>query len=412
MSFVRLFSALLPLGAMVLLAACGAGGDPQAAAPPPTPVQLVTVAPTAVREMSEFVANLRSRRSVTLLPRVEGRIVEIAVQSGDQVAAGAPLMRIDPENQQASVREAEAALAAARADAESARETLAALQRNRAARTADVALARQEYERYRQLVSEGAAARQQLDERVNRLRVARSEQEALEAQIRAQQAVIRRSERLAQQAQATLTSQRVQLGYFTVDAPFAGTVADIPVKVGDYVTPQTRLTAVNQNQPLEVLIPVPIERAPDLRVGQRVEVLGAQNQVIGAGEVVFVSPQADTTSQTILAKAVTPNRDNRLRADQFVTARLIWGERQGITVPTTAISRLGGQSFVFVAREASEGDRTRLVASQKPVQLGAIQGNRYVVRSGLAAGERVVVSGVQNLADGAPIAPAAARPAA
>lgn len=89
-----------------------------------------------------------------------------------------------------------------------------------------------------------------------------------------------------------------------------------------------------------------------------------------------------------------------MRADQTVQSRVIWNKQPGVLVPATAISRVAGQNFVFVAQAPEAG---KLVARQRPVVLGDIQGNDYQVKSGLKANERIVVSGTLKLIDGAPI---------
>jgi multidrug efflux pump subunit AcrA (membrane-fusion protein) len=105
-----------------------------------------------------------------------------------------------------------------------------------------------------------------------------------------------------------------------------------------------------------------------------------------------------------------PNPRGTLRSSQFVRARIVWATRDGLVVPVTAVSRVNGQFFVFVGETAGG----TLVARQRAVTLGPIVGDDYPVISGLAAGARLVVSGAQKLADGAPIAevrdPGAATP--
>src|SRR5262249_36603370 len=103
--------------------------------------------------------------------------------------------------------------------------------------------------------------------------------------------------------------------------------------------------------------------------------------------------------QSVLVKARVANPDGKLRAEQVTRGRIVWQTRDGITVPALAVTRLGGQAFVYVATE----DHGGLVARQRPVTLGELTSNMYVVERGLTAGERIVVSQIQKLRDGAPI---------
>ena len=86
---------------------------------------------------------------------------------------------------------------------------------------------------------------------------------------------------------------------------------------------------------------------------------------------------------------------------QYVRARIIWSSRPGLSVPLIAVSRLAGQSFVFVAEQGDQG----VVARQKPVTLGQVIGNDYEVRSGLKTGDRVIVSNIQKIGEGSPVKP-------
>ena len=101
----------------------------------------------------------------------------------------------------------------------------------------------------------------------------------------------------------------------------------------------------------------------------------------------------------MLAKAPADQAADALRSMQLVRARITWNTHPGITVPVVAVSRVSGQFFAFVA-EQQDG---KTVAHQRPLQLGEITGNDYVVLSGLKAGDQVMVSGGQSLADGAPV---------
>jgi len=101
-------------------------------------------------------------------------------------------------------------------------------------------------------------------------------------------------------------------------------------------------------------------------------------------------------------KSAVRNPDLSLRASQFVRARIVWRTTPGIVIPVTAVLRINGQYFAFVAEDANG----KLVARQRAIKTGPIVGDAYAVLEGLKPNERVVVSGVQKLADGAPIAPA------
>jgi RND family efflux transporter MFP subunit len=346
---------------MFMAIACRRNEPPAgAAAFPPTDVQTVTLQPKPAPNMSEFAATVRSLRSITVQPQVDGFVRQIFVRAGDRVASGAPLVQIDPDLPQATLRTTES---------------------QRAAREADLTLARQQLDRTRALLEAGAVSRSQLDQAEATHTAAAAQLKALDAQI---------------------SENQVELRYYRVTAPESGVIGDIPVRTGDRVTSATPITTIDQPEGLEVYLNVPLERATDLKPGLTVELLDANGGVIASNPITFVAPRADDATQTVLAKATLTRAPPGLRAMQYVRARVIWSREMALTVPVLAVNRLAGQFFVFVAEPSQQG----FVARQKPVTLGAVIGDEYVVNGGLQAGQRVIVSNLQKIGDGAPVKPA------
>jgi RND family efflux transporter MFP subunit len=353
--------ALLPLAAACDTSSAAPGAKP--GAPPPAGVQLTTLATTDVRDATEYIATLRSRRSIAIQPQVDGQITKIWVASGDRVINGQPLAQIDSARAQASVSAAEA---------------------TRASRLATLALARRELERTTSLVEKGALTGQALDQARSGVEAAQADVDALTAQIQ---------------------SSQVQLRYYRLVAPAVGVVGDIPVRVGDRVTPATVITTLDNNDALEAYVSIPVERAAQVKVGTAVELVGDDGANLATGQVYFISPQVNADTQSVLVKATFTNATGGLRAEQFVRARVVWSNHPGILIPALSVVRLAGQTFVFVAETTPDGKT--LVAKQRPVTLGELTGDSFPVEKGLAAGDRVVTSGIQKLRDGAPIAPVA-----
>ncbi|AUT01993.1 efflux transporter periplasmic adaptor subunit [Nostoc sp. CENA543] len=365
------------------------------------PVQVGTI-----EDSTDFVASLESRLSVKLQPRIQGQVTQIYVRSGDAIAAGAAVMQIDPRQQQAALLGNDAAADAARAQLENAYATLRSLEAERLSNLADLRLNQQDYQRYTTLATQGAVSRQTKDQAANKLSIAQANLRAIDSRIQAQKASIAQAQKTWQQAQTNTAQQQFQLQYYRITAPFSGTVGNIPVKLGDFVTTSTQLATITQNQPLEVNVSVPLERASQLRKGMPVEIMNPQGQVLGTSRVFFIAPNATNDTQTVLIKAIYPNSNNQLRADQLIRARVIWNQRPGVLIPTTAISRIAGNTFVYVAQtETSPQGGSQLVARQKRVQLGDIRRNNYQVLSGLQPQDKIIVSGLLNLQDGAPIVP-------
>lgn len=368
---------------------------------PPMPVQTITLAPKTIEERSEFVANLQSRRAVMLRPRTQGQITQILVTPGQRVEAGTVLIQIDPAEQQAVVNSGYAGVASAQANVDSASAVLRSLEAERLSKVAEMQLSQVEYDRYASLAAEGAVSQQTRDQYASRLQVAQASLQAVDGQIQAQRAAVVRAEKAVQEAQSRIQAQQVQLQYFQITAPFAGVVGDIPVKVGDYVDTSTPLLTVAENDRLEVNFSIPADRASFLQMGSSVDITDGQGQHLGRSEVFFIAPNTAGSTQSVLVKALLHNTKNHLRTEQFARANVVWKQRSGVRVPTTAVIRLGGETFVFVATPSGAG----FVAQQRLVELGSIDGNEYQVVSGLEPKEKVIISGLFALQEGMAIAP-------
>jgi RND family efflux transporter MFP subunit len=343
--------------------AAPAGGPPGGMAFPPTTVKVEPARPSPIEDANEYIGVLKSLRSTAIQPQADGQITRIYVTSGQRVAEGAVLVQIDPRRQQAAVLSQEA---------------------ERQARDADVGFARRQVDRSSELFKAGAISKQELETAQTALQTAEAQLQALQAQVQQQQ---------------------VQLRYYTVTAPTAGTVGDVPVRVGNMVTPQTVLTTIDQNATLEVQVQVPVERSSVLKIGLPIQVLSHDGEdEVATTRVTFVSPQVEDQTQSVLVKGILQNPNGLLRSSQHIRARIVWKTAEGLVVPVTAVLRVSGQYFAFVAEESKGPDgKPALVARQRPITVGPISGNNYPVLSGLKPDEPIVVSGVQKLADGAPI---------
>src|SRR6202140_3591814 len=348
------------LALILAVAGCGNSKNAKAAAPQAMPVKVETAKAQKVDDTTDYVATLKSRDSAVVMPQVEGIITQIFVHSGERVASGAPMVQIDPAKQQATVRSQESA---------------------RAAQLAQVKWAQQNYDRVSGLANAGVVSKQELDQARATLDAAEAQLHSLEAQVREQQ---------------------VQLHYYQVVAPRAGIVGDVPVRVGDRVLTTTTLTTVDRPGSLEAYIYVPIEKSAQLKMKLPVQIVDSSGNMLATSRITFISPEVDTATQTVLAKATITNSKDSLRTAQFIRARVIWGSQEKPVVPVVAVSRIGGLYFGLVAEAGQKGG---YVVHHKPLQIGQIVGNNYVVIDGIKPGDKVVVSGTQFLIDGVPVVP-------
>ena len=354
----------------LLVGLVGAACAKPAAAPPPPPpreVQALTLAPTELRKTGEYLGTLVSREGATVGAQVTGYVRKIHVKPGQVVAAGAPLVEID-------AREEAAALSSAVA--------------SRQAAQARLRLAQQTRDRTEALLKEGLATAQEADR--TRADVASAEADAGAASAQIQQ-------------------RQVQVQFGVVRAPVAGVVGDIQVNVGDSVTPSTRLTTIGGAQMLEVDVSVPANRARGLAMGSPLELLDTDDKVLVTAPISFISDQADPRTQLVQIHARFPNQGG-LRPNELIRVRIVYGVSQALQVPPLSVVRQSGQPFVFAIVPKDAG----LVVVRKPITLGVLGEKNYVVESGLAPGDKIAVSSLQLLRDGAAVtiaAPKAAKPA-
>jgi RND family efflux transporter MFP subunit len=348
-----------------------AGCQKPAPAPAPPQAMPVMVAPVSFSPVpmgDTYVATIKSRRSATLQPQVDGTLTKIYVTSGQSVKQGQLLMQIDPLKQVATVEQQAGSQAQANATYE---------------------FNKGEVERQQKLYQAGITSKQAYDTAVGNFEAAKGAYLA---------------------SQAGVATQKQQLAYYQIRAPFAGIVGDIPVHQGDYVTPSTMLTTLDENSGLEAYIYIPTERSSMVKVGLPVDILDTSGKVLAHSTISFLSPEVDTGIQGILAKAEVPA--GSVRNEEVVNARVTWSEQPRPTVPVLAVTMVGGQPFVFVAVKGSGPFANGFVAHQVPVKLGDVDGNNYPVLGGLNPGDKVIESGLQMIGEGAPVRPIVAPPAA
>jgi RND family efflux transporter MFP subunit len=356
---------ILGLGCAVVLALVASGCQKKQAAPAAgagmqaMPVQIATVSLAPVPQSNEYVATIKSRRSATIQPQVSGRLTAIEIRSGQHVNEGQVMMEIDSRPQLATVQ----------AQLSTERQKKALFDYNTI-----------ELDRQHKLFESGVTSRDAYDQ--------------------AQQA-FDNSKADYESAAALRKTQEEQLNYYTIRAPYTGVVGDVPVHVGDYVSSSTMLTTLDENKELEAYIYVPTERSSQARMGLEVDLSDTSGKLLEKTRIDFVSPQVDPTLQGILVKASVHPTPDVVRNAQMIKARVVWSTAPTAVVPVLAVTRLGGQTFVYVVKQQNG----HFAAVETPVTLGETVGNTYSVTSGLNPGDRVVVSSTQFLVNGMPVLP-------
>ncbi len=348
--------ALLSISGVV--SGCSAQAESKPAAPPAREVEVLTITPSEVRDTGEYLGTIVSRKSVNLLPQVTGYVRKILVRPGQQVKVGDVMVELDARQETAALQSAEA------------RQKAAASSEELAAKT---------FQRTQALHKEGLVTGQELDR-------AEAEAKAAEAASKA--------------AAAQVAESRVNLQFHAVRAPFPGTVGDVLVRLGDYVTASTPLTSITEGELLEVSMTIPPERARSVKVGTPVEILNQAGKVLLESSLYFVAPEADPRTQLVDVRATFSNSVG-LRPSELVRVRIVYGKSQALQVPVLSVVRQSGQPFVFVVEDKGGGP----VVSRHPITLGVLGEQSYVVEKGLDSGDQIAVSSLQALRDGTPVKP-------
>jgi membrane fusion protein (multidrug efflux system) len=341
-----------PLTAVLVLilaaAACGKAGSGAPAGgagggAPPMPVDVAVARTERVVDAIPATGQVEALQSIEVRPEVEGRIVEILVREGQEVAQGDGLFKVDDAELKAQVARA----------------------------TADRDLARQALARAQDLLKQSAGSAADLE----------------------------RAEATARGTQASLDLLQIRLERTVVRAPFAGVVGRRLVSLGDYVNSGTRLAPLHTVSPQRIAFNVPERYAERLQRGQRISfrVAALQGQMY-EGTVDFVDPSVQLPGRTILVKALVPNQRRQLHPGMFVELELATEVRaDAVVVPEDAIVSLRNATFLWVVKDGK--------VERRDAELGVRTSGFVEVRRGVAADEQVVVGGQERLAPGAPVMP-------
>jgi len=362
---------MLALVGLVALGGCGS----KPPAREPLSVQVERIGEAAFSPGIDVVSRLESTSNVAMRPEADGRVVKILATQGQRVKAGQPIIVLDNVQETASLNASKA---------EALKDNLNA-------------------DRYVFLNNQGAVSTKDRDYYIT-------------------QAIKSRDQ---------VTANRATLQYKYVTSPINGEIGDLDtVKLGDYVRQGQAITGIVDNSSLWTLMDVPATRSSRVALGQTVQLVTQGNPPLSAtGKVVFISPYygvsgSSSSPNTVLVKASFPNANGQLKTGQYVRNLIVTGNTRQLSVPVQAVMMQAQQPFVYRVLQLSqvlakirastqipEGQKQKLealppttpIVVQTPVQLGALEGNRYPLISGLQKGERVVVSNTALLRTGMPV---------
>ena len=378
----------LLLGVLVILFAAAAGyawvqlRPAEAPKPPagagkgfgkggPTPVVAALARNGEIDVIINGLGTVTPLRTVTVRSRVDGELMKVLFQEGQMVKEGALLAEIDPRSFQVQLEQAQGQLA----------KDLALLEN-----------AKLDFERYRTLFKQDSIAKQQVD---------------------TQQSLVRQYEGAVRVDRSQVENARLQLSYTKVTAPVSGRVGLRLVDPGNMVRAgdTNGLVVITQLQPAAVVFTVPQDSVPAvmkrLQSGERIPVDAwdrEQKAKLAEGALASADNQVDPATGTVKLKAQFDNADGALFPNQFVNVRMKLDTlRDAVVIPAAAVQRGSQGLFVYIVR----GDNT---VGQRPVKLGPAEGQRVAVLEGVAAGDAIVVDGMDRLRPGASVEVSGARP--
>ncbi|MEM8603108.1 MAG: efflux RND transporter periplasmic adaptor subunit [Cyanobacteria bacterium P01_H01_bin.121] len=437
------------LSVLILIGACqkpksGSEATTQsAAAPSALPVSVTTLKTATLKESSDFVGTLEAIAKSDVKAETQGRIQAIPVKPGQYVEAGTVLVVLEPEQAAPDLAGAQAAVTAARATRDTAVQQLKQAQAQQDTAQSNLELAQGNFNRDQYLAEQGAIAQEKLDQTQNALTSAQNALTSAKDAVQAAQAGVTQADAQIQQAQAQADSSTVTAQLKNITAPIAGYLGDITLQIGDFVTSDQAIVTVANLNAFDLRIPIPAGRTSDLRLGLPVELLtpGTDKQ-LAMGAINFISPTVNTENQTILIKARFANTDQVLRDGESVEAQVIWQEKPGVLIPTTAVRNVAEQDFVFLVTTQAPADpassaadqqassnqassnqassnqasstanqteadpaQPQTIVTEQSVDLGPLQGDSYQVEGGLKAGDQIAISGVSQLQNGMPVQP-------
>ena len=362
-----------------------------------------------IEEILRYPGTLSPKNSVTIVPKIGGRVDKIHVFEGDRVVPDQLLVSIDSETLQLQLDQAFSAWQASLAQYRQAESGVRDEERDNLRATIaqaeeDVDVANRNYERSKRLYDSGAIPRAKLEEAEAAQRSANTSLDNAKRSLKLMEDGASANELDAVRANAgALEAQyelaKLQFRESLVRAPSYGTVARILVDPGNLVSPGIPMLALVSQDPIYLKIAIPEKHYRRFAVGSdafdvRIKPVALEEEYAGA--VTSVAPVIDPGSRTFVVEATIPNKDGRLKPGMYVNAEIVIRRlRDVIAVPENAVVLRDDVPVVFVTIDGNS-----VKASMRPVQLG-IRTEGYVeILSGLDGSEYIVIDGNAFLEDG------------
>ncbi len=397
---------------IVLLVATSCGGskanvrkEEPTTATAPAAIE-VTTATAIERDLPQFfeaTGSLSGDEQTDVSPSAAGKVAVIGVDLGSYVKRGQTIVRLDDVDMKLRVEQAQAQLDQAKAALRQAEEKVGIrpgqnfdINKLPEVSNARVAfeLAEKNLRRSEKLIESGDISRTMYDQQKAQRDQMKEQYEAALSLARQNNAAVMTAKANVANAASQLNLAIRNLSYANVFSPIDGYVSDRPADLGEYVSTSTKVATVVKINPLRVRIDIPEHAIPAVSVGQSVSVTtSAWPDKNFSGRIARISPNVTPTSRTLTVEAEIENVSGTLKPGQFATVRILQARPQpAVLVPTRAVRTESGVSRVFVIKDGK--------AQERLVQLGQTEGDLIAIKSGVATGENVATSNIEQLSEG------------
>lgn len=410
-SFLHLLCLAVALSGLLLLAtSCGGSKANVRKDEANTSAQAATVevttAPAIVRQLPRFfeaTGSLNGDEQTDVSPSIAGKVVLVAVDLGSYVKRGQTIIRLDDVDSKLRVEQAQAQVDQAKAALRQGEEKVGIrpgqpFDPNKLPEVANarvaLELAAKNFRRSETLIESGDISRSVYDQQKAQRDQLKEQYEAALSLARQNFAAVMTARANVANAESQLNLARRSQSYANVYSPIDGYVADRSADLGEYVSTTTKVATIVRINPLRVRIDIPEQAIPTLNVGQSVSVTtSAWPDRSFSGRIARISPNVTPTSRTLTVEAEIENGSGVLKPGQFATVRILESRAAPATlVPARAVRTESGVSRVFVIKDGH--------AQERLVQVGQMEGDLVEVKSGVAEGENVATSNIEQLSDG------------
>lgn len=364
-----------------------------------TPVTVEEVKLAKLDVSVNYTGAIYPYSEVTVYPRVAGQLSNYNVYPGDRVDAGQTLATLDAIERTSQTGEAQAAVSALLADVDVSRAEVEEQRQQIDQVQADLEYLRLQRDRFARLTAAGATPQDQYDLLASQVEAKESALQGARAKLDRLQAQVVSDQAQAGRAQAQLGSASAFEGYTQISAPISGIIQERMADPGVVVQPGMGIFKIGDYRQVRLRANVAQQDASRIQIGTPIiaKIPGSDSAGVIRGEITSIFPQTDMTTRTVTVEAVVNNPNQQLLSGQFVEMEIITEQRpSALSIPQSALVQYNGESAVWVAN----GD----TAQRQAVTTGLTSADRIEIKSGLAAGDRVITSGYSRLMEDSKIA--------